>query len=155
PFVQVPTTLLAQVDSSVGGKVGINLPGAKNMVGAFWQPAGVLVDTSVLATLGEREYRSGRAEGVKYGVILDAEFFAWLEEHATARARRDPAALEHAIARSCQLKADVVAADERETTGLRSVLNYGHTFCHALEAISGYGEYLHGEGVAIGMSCAS
>jgi 3-dehydroquinate synthase len=152
---QVPTTLLAQVDSSVGGKVGINLPGAKNMVGAFWQPQGVLADTAVLATLPDREYRSGLAEVVKYGVILDAQFFAYLEEHIAELNERDSAVLRHVIARSCRLKADVVEADEREETGQRAVLNYGHTFCHALEAATGYGEFLHGEAVSIGMLCAS
>lgn len=154
-LVQVPTTLLAQVDSSVGGKVGINLAGAKNMVGAFWQPAGVLVDTAVLATLPEREYRSGLAEVVKYGVILDAEFFAYLEKHASELDKRDAAVLERVIARCCRLKAEVVEADEREETGRRAVLNYGHTFAHALETVSGYGQFLHGEAVAIGMLCAS
>lgn len=155
PFVQVPTTLLAQVDSSVGGKVGINLPGAKNMVGAFWQPRGVLIDTAVLATLPDREYRAGLAEVVKYGVILDAEFFAYLERHVAQLNDRDDTILQHAILRSCQLKAEVVSQDEREETGLRAVLNYGHTFCHAIETLTGYGEYLHGEAVAIGMVCAS
>jgi len=154
-FVQVPTTLLAQVDSSVGGKVGVNLSGGKNMVGAFWQPLGVLIDTSVLDTLPEREYRAGLAEVVKYGVILDADFFAYLEDHAAELAQRDAAVLQHVIARSCRLKADVVAADERELTGRRAVLNYGHTFCHALETVTGYGEYLHGEAVSLGMLCAS
>jgi 3-dehydroquinate synthase len=155
PFVQVPTTLLAQVDSSVGGKVGVNLPAAKNMVGAFWQPTGVLIDTGVLKTLPDREYRSGLAEVVKYGVILDAEFFAYLEQHVRELATRDPAVLEHIITSSCRLKADIVEKDEREETGLRSVLNYGHTFCHAIEAVAGYGEFLHGEAVSIGMLCAS
>jgi len=155
PFFQVPTTLLADVDSSVGGKVGVNLPGAKNMVGAFWQPHGVLIDTATLATLPDREYRAGLAEVVKYGVILDAEFFAWLEQHIEAINNRDSATLAHIIARSCRLKADVVENDERETSGLRAVLNYGHTFCHAIEAIAGYGEFLHGEAVSIGMLCAS
>ena len=154
-FVQVPTTLLAQVDSSVGGKVGINLPAAKNMVGAFWQPLGVLIDTQVLSTLPDREYRSGLAEVVKYGVILDAEFFAYLESHVGELNERDPAVLQTVIARCCRLKADVVEQDEREETGVRAVLNYGHTFCHALEAITGYGEWLHGEAVSIGMLCAS
>jgi 3-dehydroquinate synthase len=155
PFIQVPTTLLAQVDSSVGGKVGVNLPGAKNMVGAFWQPLGVLIDTVTLNTLPDREYRAGLAEVVKYGVILDAEFFGWLESHVEEINRRNPAALEYVIARCCRLKADVVERDERETTGLRAVLNYGHTFCHAIEAVTGYGEYLHGEAVSIGMMCAA
>jgi len=155
PFLQVPTTLLSQVDSSVGGKVGINLPGAKNIVGAFWQPAGVLIDPHVLTTLPDREYRSGLAEVVKYGVILDADFFTYLEEHVAELARRDADVLRQTIARCCQLKADVVVADERETTGLRAVLNYGHTFCHAIEAVTEYGRFLHGEAVAIGMTCAA
>lgn len=154
-FIQIPTTLLAQVDSSVGGKTGVNLPAAKNIVGAFWQPRGVLIDLDVLATLPEREYRSGLAEVVKYGVILDPVFFEYLEQHADGLAARDAVALEHVIARSCRLKADVVEQDERELTGLRAVLNYGHTFCHAIETVSGYGTYLHGEAVAIGMVCAS
>jgi 3-dehydroquinate synthase len=154
-FFQIPTTLLAQVDSSVGGKVGVNLPGAKNMVGAFWQPVGVLIDTDVLDTLPEREYRSGLAEVVKYGVILDADFFHWLEAHVPELNGRDPAALRHVIARSCQLKAWVVGQDEREQSGVRAVLNYGHTFCHAFETLTGYSQLLHGEGVAIGMLCAS
>jgi 3-dehydroquinate synthase len=155
PFIQVPTTLLAQVDSSVGGKVGINLPGAKNMVGAFWQPRGVLIDTAVLNTLPQREYRAGLAEVVKYGVILDEEFFAWLEAQVDAINRRDAAALRHIVARSCRLKADVVEQDEREETGLRAVLNYGHTFCHAFEALTAYEQLLHGEAVAMGMHCAA
>lgn len=154
-LVQVPTSLLAQVDSSVGGKVGINLPAAKNIVGAFWQPAGVLIDLDVLATLPEREYLSGLAEVVKYGVILDAEFFTYLEQHVSDLLARNAELLEKVIARCCELKASVVAKDEREETGLRAVLNYGHTFCHALETVTGYGTYLHGEAVAIGMICAS
>ena len=154
-FVQVPTTLLAQVDSSVGGKVGINLPGAKNMVGAFWQPELVWIDTAVLSTLPEREYRAGLAEVVKYGVILDADFFAYLESHVGELTARDAAVLETVIVRSCRLKADVVEADERETTGARAALNYGHTFGHALEAVTGYGSLLHGEAVAIGMVAAA
>lgn len=155
PFLQIPTTLLAQVDSSVGGKVGVNLPGAKNMVGAFWQPLGVLIDTDVLGTLPDREYRSGLAEVVKYGVILDAEFFEFLEHHVSELNRREAAVLRQLIARCCQLKAWIVSQDEREETGLRSVLNYGHTFAHALEALTGYSGLLHGEAVAIGMMCAS
>lgn len=155
PFVQIPTTLLADVDSSVGGKVGINLPGAKNMVGAFWQPRGVLIDTVVLQSLPEREYRSGLAEVVKYGVILDASFFEYLEQNAELLSQRDPEVLRYVIARCCRLKADVVEQDEHELSGQRAVLNYGHTFCHAIEAIAGYGEYLHGEAVAMGMVCAS
>jgi len=153
-FVQIPTTLLAQVDSSVGGKVGINLSQSKNMVGAFWQPHGVLIDTDTLNTLPDREYRSGLAEVVKYGVILDAEFFAYLEQHAAELNARDAAVLAHVVARCCRLKADVVEQDEREETGQRAVLNYGHTFCHAIETLTGYGTYLHGEAVAIGMDCA-
>ncbi len=155
PFIQVPTSLMAQVDSSVGGKVGINLPLAKNLVGAFWQPAGVLIDLAALDTLPAREYRSGLAEVVKYGVILDEEFFAFLESHIAEINARDNATLLHLIRRSCELKAQVVAADEHEETGLRAVLNYGHTFCHPLETVAGYGTYLHGEAVAIGMMCAS
>lgn len=154
-FLQVPTTLLAMVDSSVGGKVGVNLPGAKNMVGAFWQPRAVVIDTDVLATLPPREYRAGLAEVVKYGVILDADFFAWLEAHVAEINARQPAAVRRLIARSCQLKAGVVAADEREQTGLRATLNYGHTFCHAFETLTGYAQLLHGEAVAMGMLCAS
>jgi 3-dehydroquinate synthase len=154
-FVQVPTTLLAHVDSSVGGKVGVNLPAAKNMVGAFWQPLGVLIDTAVLDTLPDREYRAGMAEVVKYGVILDADFFAYLEQHADELNGRNPEVLRYVVARCCRLKADVVEQDERETTGLRAVLNYGHTFAHAIEAEAGYGEFLHGEAVAIGMVAAS
>jgi 3-dehydroquinate synthase len=155
PLVMVPTTLLAMVDSSVGGKVGINLPEGKNLVGAFHQPATVWIDTALLDTLPDREYRSGLAEVVKYGVILDAEFFGWLEANADAVLRRDAAALGHVVARSCRLKADVVEQDEREETGLRMVLNYGHTFAHAFEAVGGYGAWLHGEAVAAGMVYAS
>jgi 3-dehydroquinate synthase len=155
PFFQVPTTLLAQVDSSVGGKVGINLPAAKNMVGSFWQPLGVLIDTDTLATLPEREYRAGLAEVVKYGVIQDERFFEYLENHIEAIGSRDPAVLQTIIARCCRLKADVVEGDEREETGLRAILNYGHTFGHALETVTGYSQLLHGEGVSIGMLCAS
>ena len=154
-FFQVPTTLLAQVDSSVGGKVGVNLEGAKNMVGAFWQPHGVLIDTDVIQTLPEREYRAGLAEVVKYGVILDADFFAKLESQVDAINARDAGVLRELIQRSCRLKADIVEADEREESGERAKLNYGHTFGHALEAATGYTELLHGEAVAIGMACAS
>ena len=154
-FWQVPTTLLAMVDSSVGGKVGINLPSAKNMVGAFWQPRGVVVDVATLATLPKREYLSGLAEVVKYGVILDERLFDYVQQHAAALVARQPAALEFIIARSCELKAEVVRQDERETTGLRAILNYGHTFAHAIEAVSGYGQWLHGEAVAAGMVCAA
>ena len=154
-FFQVPTTLLAQVDSSVGGKVGINLPGAKNMVGAFWQPLGVLIDVDVLTSLSEREYRAGLAEVVKYGVILDAEFFAYLEQNIAAIHARDTGILRDIVESCCRLKADVVEADERETTGLRSVLNYGHTFAHAFEAAGDYDQLLHGEAVSLGMMCAA
>lgn len=154
-FFQIPTTLLAQVDSSVGGKVGINLSSSKNMVGAFWQPRGVLIDVDVLKTLPEREFRAGMAEVVKYGVIMDAEFFEYLEQHVEQINRRDPVALMHLIERSCQLKASIVQEDEREETGRRAILNYGHTFAHAFEAASGYENLLHGEAVAIGMLCAS
>ena len=154
-FMQVPTTLLAQVDSSVGGKVGVNLPAAKNMVGAFWQPCCVLIDSDVLSTLPEREYRAGLAEVVKYGVILDHKFFEYLEDNVAAIIERRPDALEYVVARCCRLKADIVEGDERETSGLRAVLNYGHTFGHALEAVTEYGQFLHGEAVAIGMLCAS
>jgi 3-dehydroquinate synthase len=154
-LVQIPTTLLAQVDSSVGGKVGINLPGAKNMVGAFWQPRGVLIDVAVLSTLPDREYRAGLAEVVKYGVIQDAEFFAHLEANVEPINGRNPDVLTHIVERSCRLKADVVEKDEREETGLRAILNYGHTFCHAFEAATNYETLLHGEGVAIGMMCAA
>ena len=154
-FLQIPTTLLAQVDSSVGGKVGINLPSAKNIVGAFWQPAGVLIDLQVLATLPDREYRAGLAEVVKYGVILDADLFAYLENNVPKIRTRDPDVLETIVARCIRLKADVVEQDERELAGLRAVLNYGHTFGHAIETVSGYGKYLHGEAVAIGMMCAA
>lgn len=154
PFVQVPTTLLADVDSSVGGKVGVNHPQAKNLIGAFHQPIGVVIDLAALDTLPDREFRAGLAEVVKYGVILDAEFFGWLEANTAAINAREPAALRHAIARSCQLKAHVVEQDEFERTGLRAVLNYGHTFGHAFEALAGYGVLLHGEAVSIGMVCA-
>lgn len=155
PFVQVPTTLLSAVDSSVGGKTGVNHPLAKNMIGAFYQPIGVFIDTATLETLPEREFRSGLAEVVKYGVILDAEFLTYLEHHVDAINSRQPDAIRHLIARSCQLKAFVVEQDEFEVSGLRAVLNYGHTFAHAFEALCGYGQLLHGEAVAIGMVHAS
>jgi 3-dehydroquinate synthase len=155
PFVQVPTTLLAQVDSSVGGKVGINHSAAKNLIGSFYQPLGVFIDTSVLNTLPDRDYRAGMAEVVKYGVILDSEFFDFQESHVEEINRRDPSALRHLVAQSCRLKADVVEKDEYERTGLRAVLNYGHTFAHAFEALCGYGELMHGEAVSIGMLYAS
>jgi 3-dehydroquinate synthase len=154
PVWQVPTTLVAQVDSAIGGKTGINLEAGKNLVGCFWQPCGVFADIDTLATLPAREFTSGLAEVVKYGMILDAEFFAWLEGHATALVARDPQAVVQAVERSAALKAHVVARDEREETGLRAVLNYGHTFAHAFETAAGYGRLLHGEAVSIGMGCA-
>jgi 3-dehydroquinate synthase len=154
-FFQVPTTLLAQVDSSLGGKVGVNLPGAKNMVGAFWQPRGVLADVDVLNSLPHREFRAGLAEVVKYGMILDANFFEYLESHADAINVKDPITLARIVERSCRLKADVVEQDEREIAGLRAVLNYGHTFAHAFEALGEYEALLHGEAVAAGMGCAA
>lgn len=151
PLVMVPTTLLAMVDSSVGGKTGINHAKGKNLIGSFHQPAGVWIDTAYLETLPEREFLSGLAEVVKYCVILDAEFFSYLETHAAGILARKPEALLHIIARSCRLKADVVERDEREETGLRAMLNYGHTFAHAFETVGGYGAWLHGEAVAAGM----
>ena len=154
PFIQVPTTLLAQVDSSVGGKTAINHPLGKNMIGAFHQPIMVLVDTGTLASLPEREFRSGLAEVVKYGFIYDAEFLAWLECNLEALLRREAAALAHAIRRSCEIKAEIVVQDERET-GIRAWLNLGHTFGHAIEAGLGYGAWLHGEAVAAGMVMAA
>jgi 3-dehydroquinate synthase len=155
PLLMVPTTLLAMVDSSVGGKVGVNHERAKNLIGAFHQPTGVWIDTAALDTLPDREYRSGLAEVVKYGVILDADLFAWLENNAGVVLRREPEAVRHIVGRSCSLKAGVVEGDERETTGLRAVLNYGHTFAHAFETVGGYGKWLHGEAVAAGMACAA
>jgi 3-dehydroquinate synthase len=154
PFVQVPTTLLAQVDSSVGGKTGINHPLGKNMIGAFHQPLAVVADTGTLATLPDREFRAGLAEVVKYGAIHDAGFFAWLETNLGALLARDPAALAHAIHRSCEVKAEIVSLDEREA-GPRALLNLGHTFGHAIETIQGYGAWLHGEAVAAGMVMAA
>jgi len=151
PFVQVPTTLLAAVDSAVGGKVGINHPRGKNLIGAFHQPLGVYIDTSTLKTLPDRDYRSGLAEVVKYGMILDDEFFSYLEQNVSAISDRDPQVLVEIVTRSCRLKADVVEQDEYEQTGLRAILNYGHTFAHAYEALCGYGELMHGEAVSIGM----
>ena len=155
PIWQVPTTLVAQVDSAIGGKTGINLDAGKNLVGAFWQPRGVFADITTLTTLPEREFVSGLAEVLKYGVILDAGFFAWLEQHAAAIRGREPAALLHVVERSAALKAHVVERDEHETTGLRAMLNYGHTFAHAFETAAGYGTLLHGEAVAIGMAAAA
>lgn len=150
PFVQVPTTLLAQVDSSVGGKTGINHPRGKNLIGAFYQPCAVVIDVETLATLPEREFLAGVAEVVKYGVVLDREFFAYLEGHASRLLVREREPLIRVIRRACELKAAVVQSDEREA-GPRAVLNYGHTLGHAVEALTGYEAFLHGEAVAIGM----
>jgi 3-dehydroquinate synthase len=153
-FIQVPTTLLAQVDSSVGGKTGVNHPRGKNVIGAFHQPRLVLIDTDTLKRLPDRELKAGLAEVIKHGAIIDADFFAWLEDNIEALITRDPEALAHAIQRSCEIKADVVAADEREA-GRRAILNFGHTFGHAIERCQGYGEWLHGEAVAAGMVMAA
>jgi 3-dehydroquinate synthase len=155
PLLMVPTTLLAMVDSSVGGKVGVNHPRGKNLIGAFHQPIGVWIDTDLLDTLPRREYLSGLAEVVKYGVALDPDFFAWLTTHADAIRDREPEKVRLIVARCCRLKADVVEQDEREESGVRAVLNYGHTFAHAFETVAGYGTWLHGEAVAAGMCCAA
>ncbi|ART80957.1 3-dehydroquinate synthase [Oceanisphaera avium] len=149
PFIQVPTTLLAQVDSSVGGKTAVNHPLGKNMIGAFYQPQLVLIDTLCLQTLPEREFAAGMAEVIKYGIIWDADFFAWLEQNIERLQQLDPEALSYAIRRCCEIKADMVACDEREH-GVRALLNLGHTFGHAIEAEMGYGNWLHGEAVAVG-----
>ena len=154
PFLQVPTTLLAQVDSSVGGKTAVNHPRGKNMIGAFHQPAAVIADVGTLATLPERELRAGIAEVIKHGFALDAALVAWLETNMARLLARDAAALTHVVRRSCELKAQVVAADEREA-GARAVLNFGHTFGHAIETGAGYGAWLHGEAVAAGMVMAA
>ncbi len=153
-FVQVPTTLLAQVDSSVGGKTGVNHEKGKNLIGAFHQPQVVLIDTDTLDTLPAREFRAGLAEVIKYGAICDPAFFAWLESNMVALLEKDPEVLAHAIQRSCEIKAEVVAEDEREA-GRRAILNFGHTFGHAIERCLGYGEWLHGEAVAAGMIMAA
>jgi len=153
-FVQVPTTLLAQVDSSVGGKTAINHPLGKNMIGAFHQPRAVISDVATLDSLPDRELRAGIAEVIKHGVALDAAFTAWLESNVEKLAGRDRAALSYAVKRSCELKAAIVAADERES-GARALLNFGHTFGHAIEAGAGYGAWLHGEAVAAGMVMAA
>jgi 3-dehydroquinate synthase len=155
PFVQIPTTLLAQVDSSVGGKTAINHPRGKNMIGAFHQPLAVIADTDTLATLPQREIGTGLAEVIKYGLIRDLPFFEWLESNIEALVARDPTALAYAIRRSCENKAEVVALDEREESGARALLNFGHTFGHAIEAATGYGAWLHGEAVAAGMVIAA
>ena len=154
PFVQLPTTLLAQVDSSVGGKTGINHPLGKNMIGAFYQPQLVVCDLEVLRTLPERELSAGLAEVIKYGPIADLGFLDWIAAHLDALLARDPVALAHAVKRSCEIKAHVVAQDERES-GLRAVLNFGHTFGHAIETGLGYGQWLHGEAVGCGMVMAA
>jgi len=154
-FVQAPTTLLAQVDSSVGGKTGVNHPLGKNMIGAFYQPKAVVIDMSVLSSLPGREFSAGLAEIIKYGASLDEGFFNWLEESMDALVARDPASLAYAIERSCQLKAMVVAEDERESSGRRALLNFGHTFGHAIEAGLGFGTWLHGEAVGCGMVMAT
>jgi 3-dehydroquinate synthase len=153
-FVQVPTTLLAQVDSSVGGKTGVNHALGKNMIGAFHQPGCVLIDTNTLDTLDDRQLAAGLAEVIKYGLIHDAGFFAWLEQNMAALRSRDKQALAYAIERSCAIKAEIVAADERES-GKRALLNLGHTFGHAIETGTGYGNWLHGEAVAAGMVMAA
>jgi 3-dehydroquinate synthase len=153
-FVQVPTTLLAQVDSAVGGKTGVNHPGGKNLIGAFHQPQLVVCDTGTLGTLPERELRAGLAEIIKYGLICDAEFFAWLEAHLEALLDGDPAALAHVVRRSCQIKAEIVGRDERES-GERALLNLGHSFGHAAESATGYRELLHGEAVGAGLVMAA
>ncbi|HUN61620.1 MAG TPA: 3-dehydroquinate synthase [Candidatus Sulfotelmatobacter sp.] len=153
-FVQVPTTVVAQVDSAVGGKTGVNLPEGKNLVGAFYPPRLVLVDPEVLASLPAREFRGGLAEIIKYGVISDARLFAYLEQNIQSILAREPRAVEHVIRRSIEIKARIVSRDERES-GLREILNYGHTFAHALEAATRYKKFQHGEAVAWGMMCAA
>lgn len=154
-FIQIPTTLLAQVDASIGGKTAVNHPIAKNMIGAFHQPRTVIVDITTLNTLPEREYRSGIAEIIKAALIRDAIFFAWLEQHADELLQKKPQILTHAITQACAIKAEIVAADETEITGVRALLNLGHTFGHALEQALGYGTWLHGEAVAAGMVLAA
>ncbi len=154
PFIQVPTTLLAQVDSSIGGKTGINHPLGKNMIGAFYQPRLVLADTAVLKSLPPRELSAGLAEVIKHGLIRDGAFFAWLEQNMEKLLACDPNALAHAVRRCCEIKAAVVAEDERETS-VRALLNFGHTFGHAIESGLGYGKWLHGEAVAAGMVMAA
>lgn len=155
PFVQVATTLLAQVDSSVGGKVGINLKAGKNLVGSFHQPRVVLCDLDVLSTLPDREYRAGLAEVVKYGAIRDSEFFKKLSKDLEKILKRDETTLSTVVSRCCAIKAEVVGEDEFETTGIRALLNFGHTIGHGIEAYSGYGEYLHGEAISVGMVAAA
>ena len=154
PYIQIPTTLLAQVDSSVGGKTAVNHPLGKNLIGAFYQPEMVLIDIAVLNTLEAREVSAGLAEVIKYGVIRDYEFFCWLENNVQKLKEREPDTLIHAIKKSCQIKAEIVALDEREGS-IRAYLNFGHTFGHAIEKLSGYGHWKHGEAVAVGMVVAS
>ena len=154
PFIQIPTTLLAQVDSSVGGKTAVNHPLGKNMIGAFYQPKTVVIDTTTLSSLPDREFSAGMAEVIKYGIIYDLAFFEWLENNKEQLKRKDPKALAYAIGRSCEIKAEIVALDERES-GIRALLNLGHTFGHAIEAEQGYGNWLHGEAVAAGMILAA
>jgi 3-dehydroquinate synthase len=154
PFVQVPTTLLAQVDSSVGGKTAINHPLGKNLIGAFYQPRHVHIDVATLETLPAREFAAGMAEVIKYGIIRDADFFGWLGAHGDRLRQRERSALVQAVKRSCQIKADIVELDEKESS-LRAILNFGHTFGHAVETLAGYGEIRHGEAIAIGMSVAA
>jgi len=154
PFIQIPTTLLSQVDSSVGGKTAVNHPLGKNMIGAFYQPKAVLIDTNSLSSLPKREFSAGMAEVIKYGVIYDPDFFVWLEQNQSAIKQQNLAALQYMIARCCEIKAEIVAIDERES-GLRAILNLGHTFGHAIEAEKGYGNWLHGEAVSAGIVLAS
>ena len=152
-FIQIPTTLLAQVDSSVGGKTGINHPAGKNLIGAFYQPSAVLIDPDVLLSLPKREYVAGLAEVIKYGLIYDQDFFSWIESNASNLASREIPAVATAITRSCEIKAEIVSLDEREL-GIRAILNFGHTVGHAIETVSGYGTWLHGEAVSIGIEIA-
>ena len=154
-FLQIPTSLLAQVDSSVGGKVGINLPKSKNMVGAFWQPKQVVIDPAVLKTLDDANYVAGMAEVIKYGLIMDFELFEFIEANVPAINSRNLETLSKIISWCCQCKATVVQEDETEATGRRAILNYGHTYGHAIESVFGYGEYLHGQAISIGMVCAA
>jgi len=154
PFFQIPTTLLSQVDSSVGGKTAVNHPLGKNMIGAFYQPQGVLIDVKLLSTLEEREFLSGTSEVIKYGMIYDADFFDWLDKNVENMKQQRPQTLMEAVKRSCQIKANVVEVDERETS-YRAILNFGHTFGHAVENLTGYGTVKHGEAVAIGMVAAA
>jgi 3-dehydroquinate synthase len=152
-FIQIPTTLLAQVDSSVGGKTGVNHAAGKNLIGAFYQPSLVVIDPEVLNSLPRREYLAGLAEVVKYGLIYDEAFFSWIESNSNALVSGEIGKISEAIARSCEFKSKIVSIDERES-GLRAILNFGHTFGHAIETVSGYGTWLHGEAVSIGMAMA-